>query len=448
MKISVIGTGYVGLVTGACFAEKGHNVVCVDMRKEIVDKINKNMPTIHEPGLKELMDKSKDRLHATTDLTAAIMDTEISFICVGTPMNKKGGIDLSQIIDVSKSIGKALKAKNAWHMVVVKSTVVPGTTINIVAKNIADESKLRFPEGFGIGFNPEFLREGNAVVDSLSPDRIVLGTEDDKSLKKLKLLYGDKFEAQLVLTNTRTAEMVKYVNNSLLSTLISFSNEIANICEAVPGVDADEVLQIVTMDSRINPRHEGKLTNPQIITYLRGGCGFGGSCFPKDLKAITEYANKNGADAKLLTEVDNINRQRALTIMTRIEKRIKRFDGKTVTLLGAAFKPDTDDIRESPALHFIELLLKRNAKINITDPEALNNTKRLYGRKLRYFDDPRKALKGADLAILVTRWKVFAEIKPQEFSSLMRTPLLFDGRRMYDKKAYSDHLEYMGVGFQ
>ncbi len=450
MKISIIGTGYVGLVSGACFAEKGHDVTCVDVRVDVVEKLNKGIPTIHEPGLGELLSRhAGKRLRATDSIAAAVAESDISFLCVGTPPKEDGSIDLKYIIQASRDIGAAIRGKKTRHVVVVKSTVVPGTAMEIVAKNVAEGSGKSAPGGFGVGSNPEFLREGNAVADSLEPDRIVIGAEDEETRKAVTAVYEGRFGGILVQTNTRTAEMIKYANNSLLSTLISFSNEVADICESVPGVDADEVLKAVTLDGRINPRRpDGSPTNPQIISYLRAGCGYGGSWFPKDVDALKGFARARGNEPALLHAVTSINRGRAGRIISRLKAAGGRLQGKRVAILGTAFKPDTDDIRESPALGIIELLLKEGASVAATDPEALGNTKKAFGERISYHEDPREALRGAEIAILVTRWKTFADLPPEDFRKLMKTPFIFDGRRMYDRKRYSAGIQYHGVGIE
>ena len=447
MRISVIGTGYVGLVSGACFAEKGHDVVCVDLRQDVVDKINKGIPTIHEPGLKELLEKNVGkRLRATADISEAVLGSEISFLCVGTPSSADGSIDLRYIIQASRDIGTAMAKKKTRHVVVVKSTVVPGTAMDVVARSVAEASGRKQPEGFGIGSNPEFLREGNAVMDSLEPDRIVIGAEDEETRKIITAVY-ERFKGALVQTNTRTAEMIKYANNSLLSTLISFSNEIADICECVPGVDADDVLKAVTLDGRINPRKpDGALVNPHIISYLRAGCGYGGSCFPKDVDALKSFSRSKGNIPALLDSVTSINKGRAGRIIARL-KALGSLKGKKVAVLGTAFKPDTDDIRESPAISLIELLLKEGASVAAADPEALENTRKVFGDRIAY-EKPQEALRGAGIALLVTKWKEFSELSPADFRKLMKEPVLFDGRRFYEKKRYSEGINYHGIGLK
>lgn len=448
MRISVIGTGYVGLVTGVCLAEKGHDIVCVDVQQEIVNKINKAEPTIHEPGLEDLLKKNAGkRLKATTDLKKAVIATDISFICVGTPSAEDGSIDLKYIKQVAEEIAKIIREKGSRHTVVVKSTVVPGTALDVVAKTM-EATGLRFPGLCGIASNPEFLREGNAVYDFMNPDRIVIGAEHELTQRVVAAVYEGKFNAPLVFTNTRTAEMIKYTNNSLLATLISFSNEIANVCESVPGVDVDDVLKAVTMDERINPKNKkGEFINPQVITYLRAGAGYGGSCFPKDVAAIVDFAKKNKSNPNLLQDVIRINKERPKMIVKRLKAKAELKD-KTIAVLGTAFKPDTDDIRESPAIPLIELLLQEGAKIRVIDPQALENTKQVFGEKITYFDDAKKALQDADIAILITKWKDFASLTPEDFKSLMKTPIIFDGRRMYDKKKYSEGMEYLGIGLR
>jgi UDPglucose 6-dehydrogenase/GDP-mannose 6-dehydrogenase len=439
------GRGYVGLVNAVFLAEKGHEVLCVDVRQEIVDKINRAMPTIHEPGLEELLKKNiGKRLQATTALKAAVLASDISFICVGTPSGEDGNIDLTYVKQVSGELAIAIREKTARHTVVVKSTVVPGTAMDVVTKTL-EAVGLRFPGAFGIASNPEFLREGDAVHDFMNPDRIIIGAEDELTKKVLAAVYEGKFNAPLVFTNTRTAEMIKYANNALLATLISFSNEMANLCETVPGVDVDDVLKAVTMDGRINPKDKkGNFIDPQVITYLRAGCGYGGSCFPKDIAAIMNFARKNKHIPLLLDSVTKINKERPELIVRRLKKAKGSLNGKVVAVLGTAFKPDTDDIRESPAIALIELLLEEGAAVRITDPQAMENTEKIFGDKITYYKQPKEALTDSDIAILITKWKDFASLTPEDFKSLMKTPVLFDGRRLYDKKKYSTPVSSCG----
>ncbi|HSB47817.1 MAG TPA: UDP-glucose/GDP-mannose dehydrogenase family protein [Candidatus Bilamarchaeum sp.] len=448
MKISIIGTGYVGLVTAACFAEKGHEVACVDLREDVVRKINSGIPTIHEPGLAELLARnSGKRLRATTSVVEAVSGTDISFICVGTPSHPDGSIDTSQVEKASRDIGAALKSKPGRHVVVVKSTVVPGTAAGIVLKALSESSGKSHPSGFGIASNPEFLREGSAVRDSMEPDRIVIGAEDEETRKAVAAVYEGMFGGKIISVNTRTAEMIKYANNSLLATLISFSNEIGDICESIEGVDAEEVLRAVTLDSRINPRRpDGSPLDPQIIGYLRAGCGYGGSCFPKDVSALISFSKKTGDEAALLSEVRRINSLRPGKIIERLKAAAGPLKGKKAAVLGTAFKQDTDDVRESPAVPLIRLLLAEGARVTATDPAALENTRRVFGDMISYADEPRDALKGAHMALVLTKWNDFSGIGPEEFRSLMAKPVLFDGRRIYDRKKYSEGIAYIGTG--
>ena len=341
MDISIIGTGYVGLVTGACFAELGHNVTCVDVMKEKIDLINNKKSPIYEEGLEEILQKNVGKnLFATLDLKKAVLSTDITFICVGTPPREDGSIDLKNIKESAEQIGSSLKAKKNYHLIVIKSTVVPGTTWQI--KKIIE--KFSGKKNFGICMNPEFLREGKAIYDFLHPDRIIIGEYDKKSGNILYEIYKD-FSCPILRVDLKTAEMIKYASNAFLATKISFINEIGNICKKL-GIDVYKVAEGVGLDSRISPK------------FLKAGCGFGGSCFPKDVKALAAKAKELGYTPILLESILEINKNQPLRMIELLRNKIGKLENKKIGILGLAFKPGTDDIRESPAIEIIKRLIK------------------------------------------------------------------------------------------
>lgn len=450
MKISIIGTGYVGLVTGVCLASKGHEVICVDKQADIVNKINSRQATIYEPGLEELLMKvvADGTLKAVSDLRYAVLNSEVSIVAVGTPFGE-GKINLSHIENAVREIGDTLKEKDSYHVVCIKSTVVP-TTTDTVVKSILEEVSGKKAGEFGLAMNPEFLREGKAVEDFMNPDRIVIGAYDKKSFRRIRNIYRDCFKAPIIRVNLRTAEMIKYTSNSLLATLISYSNEIASICEETGQIDVREVLEAVTLDKRFNPRVGKHLTNPEMIKYLRAGCGFGGSCFPKDVKALVSFADNLGYLPIMLQSTILINENQAVRLVKRLEANIGGLENKKIAVLGLAFKPDTDDVRESPALILIRELLRLEAKVFAVDPIAVDNAKKALtvdNTRLSFENDYKSALEDADGAVLVTSWPEFTSIPAGEFVQLMKKPVLLDGRRVYDKQAFEKAgIKYIGVG--
>ncbi|MFC2025020.1 UDP-glucose dehydrogenase family protein [Chloroflexota bacterium] len=447
MKISIIGAGYVGLVTGVCLAHTGHDVICVDKLEERITMINNKQTPIYEPGLDELLKQVFDRgkFVATQDTKWAINNSDVTIVAIGTPYGEKG-IDLSYIEEASKEIGLVLKEKRSYHVVCIKSTVVPTTTDSYIA-NIIEQFSGKLVGDFGLCVNPEFLREGSAIEDFMNPDRIVIGANDDKSFTVMKELYDGFKDTPILRTNLRTAEMVKYTMNSLLVLLISFSNEIANVCEAIGNVDVKEVLTGVNLDGRLNPKIDSALVNPVILSYLAAGCGFGGSCLPKDIKSLIAFSERTGYVPEMIKAAIKVNEVQAIKLVKRIEREIGDLSNKKIVVLGLAFKPETDDIRESPSIKIIELLVKNNTRVSACDPVAIENAKKLKLLDVEYTRDYRDALKDADGCILVTKWHEYENIRPEEFKHLMKTPLVFDGRRVYDKESFKrSGVTYFGVG--
>ncbi|RXA18049.1 UDP-glucose/GDP-mannose dehydrogenase family protein [Methanosarcina sp. MSH10X1] len=425
MKISVIGSGYVGSVTAACFAETGHEVVCVDIDKKKMDQINEGIPPIYEEGLGELLRKHAGKnLTATTDYESAIRKTDISFICVGTPSAEDGSIDLSIVRAATASIGAVLAKKKGYHVVVVKSTVVPETTEKFVLPVLEETSGKVAGKDFGVAMNPEFLREGKAVYDFMNPDKIVVGAIDQKAGALVSELYKS-FKCKVTLTNPSTAEMIKYANNSLLATKISFANEIGNICKKLK-IDTYEVMEAVGKDSRISPK------------FLNSGAGFGGSCFPKDVKALIGKAKEIGYSPVLLESVIDVNEKQPILMTEILKKKIGNLEGKRIAVLGLAFKNETDDIRESRAIPVIAELLRLGAKVSAYDPMAIENMKRIFPT-IEYFEKAKDALEGADACLVMTEWDEFRQLN-SEFEA-MKEKIIIDGRRVIKTK----NVDYEGL---
>lgn len=445
MKISVVGTGYVGLVSGVCLADKGHDVICVDNDVDKVNQINAGKSPIHEAGLDELLQKNiGDRLKATTDLKAAVENTDVSLIAVGTPFDGNE-IDLSYIRQVSADIGDALKTKAGYHVVIVKSTVVPGTTDTVVLPILEKHSGKKAGEGFGVGMNPEFLREGVAIPDFMYPDRIVVGGIDERSQDVLAEMYAPFTGVDVVKTNTKTAEMIKYTSNSLLATLISFSNEIGNLCAAVGDVDALDVMKGVHLDKRVSPILEnGERVTPALTTYLEAGCGFGGSCFPKDVKALISHGKREGQSMSLLTSVIDVNREQPREVLDRLYKHFENVEGTRVAVMGLAFKPGTDDMRESPAIPVVKELIARKANVKAYDPVAEEEAKKIFpGGGITYCASVEDTLDQADAVLILTRWSEFSQL-PEVLNRMNINPLVVDGRRMLSKDSV-EHYEGIGI---
>ncbi len=425
MNISVIGTGYVGTVSSACFAELGHNVICVDIDKSKIDEINAGIPPIYEEGLSRLLKShAGKRLKATSDYHFAVANSDVSFICVGTPSDDEGNIDLRIVKAASQSLGESLKKKNGYHVVVVKSTVVPETTEKVVLPIIEKQSG-KYPGEFGIAMNPEFLREGKAVYDFMHPDKIVVGALDKKSGDIVASLYSG-IKCEITRTNPRTAEMIKYVNNAFLATKISFSNEIGNICKQL-GIDTYEVMSTVGKDSRIGQH------------FLNSGAGFGGSCFPKDVKALIGKAKEIGYDPVLLSSVIEVNDRQPVRMVELLKNRIGGLEGKKIAVLGLAFKNDTDDIRESRSIPVIRELLENGAIISAYDPMANENMKKIFN-SVEYYNSARDALQGADACLIMTEWNEFKSLG-KEFE-VMKNKLIIDGRHMIKPVK---NIEYVGL---
>jgi UDPglucose 6-dehydrogenase len=443
MRISVIGTGYVGIVSGACFAETGHHCVCVDVDRAKVDRINAGLAPIHENGLDEILKRHVGtRLSATTDLAKAVHDSEITFIAVGTPFDGKV-IDLAYVREAARQIGEALKTKAGWHVVVVKSTVVPGTTDDVVAVELERASGKKAGVDFGVGMNPEFLTEGTAVDDFMRPDRIVIGGNDERTIALQREVYAPFAATPTLAVNNKTAEMIKYTSNSVLATMISFSNEIGNLCSTLGGVDVADVMRGVHLAryfSSLQP--DGRRVQAGISSFLWAGCGYGGSCLPKDTKALSAHGAARGLPMPLLDAVIETNRAQPERMLALLGKHFPSLRGVKVGLAGLAFKEDTDDMRESPSITLARLLLERGAVVSGYDPVAKDTARAALPAGVTLVDSLEQLVDGADALLLVTRWAEFQRL-PALLGGRPNAPLLVDGRRVLDPRSVP---RYEGIG--
>ena len=432
MKVSVIGTGYVGLVTGATLADLGNQVVCLDILEEKINILNSGKSPIYEPGLDELLKKGlkNKNLSGSTEIEQNVRNSDITFICVGTPSDKNGNIDLSYIKSASSAIGRSLRDKNEKHTVIVKSTVVPLTTEEVVMPNILKKSGWK-RENLGIGMNPEFLREGSAIDDAQNPDRIVIGFADEIARKTLNELY-EPYKCTKLECSPRTAELIKYASNSFLATKISFVNEIANMSN-IWGIDFQEVAEGMGLDSRISPE------------FLRAGAGFGGSCFPKDVKALAAAAKNSKVESLMLKATLEVNDIQPRIIVKMAEDRLGVIKGKKIAILGLAFKPDTDDVRESRSEIVIRELMEKGANIVAHDPEGMLNFKEIIDVKMT--PTPELATERADCVIIMTEWDIYKNLDLKLLLERMNGNVLIDGRRALNaKKADEVGFDYKTIG--
>ncbi|KYK19991.1 UDP-glucose 6-dehydrogenase [Thermoplasmatales archaeon SM1-50] len=411
MNISIIGTGYVGLVTGACFAELGHTVICVDIDPEKIQKINNQIAPIYERGLEQLLKIHKDKISATTDNYSALINTDVTFLCVGTPSRKDGSLEISYLEEATKEISSILKQKQTWHLVVVKSTVLPGTTQDIVLPLLEQHTRKKVGIDIGLAMNPEFLKEGVAIQDFLEPDRIVIGFYDERSRTTLRELYKD-FSCPILETSLSAAEMIKYASNTFLATKISFINEIGNMCKKL-GIDTYDVAEGMGLDKRIGR------------AFLNSGIGWGGSCFPKDVDALIAWAKEIKQPSRIIEQTKAVNIDQPHKLIKILQKHLPRLEGKTIGILGLSFKPDTDDIRESRAIPIIKELLKSNARIKAYDPKAMKNFKKLFPT-IEYCHKATDVL-CSDAVLITTKWKEFTTLNYEG-------KLVIDGRRIIQAK--------------
>lgn len=427
MNIAIVGTGYVGLVTGTCFAETGVNVTCVDVNAEKIENLQKGIIPIYEPGLEDMVQRNVNagRLHFTTALENCLDNVDIVFSAVGTPPDEDGSADLSYVLAVAKTIGANMKK---YTLVVTKSTVPVGTAHKVKDTIQAELDKRGVSIEFDVASNPEFLKEGNAIDDFMSPDRVVVGVESERAKKLMTKLYKPfmMLNSRVIFMDIPSAEMTKYAANSMLATRISFMNDIANLCELV-GADVNMVRDGIGSDSRIGRK------------FLYPGCGYGGSCFPKDVKALIKTAEQNGYPMWVLKAVEEVNETQKSLLFEKLEKIFNGdLEGKTIALWGLAFKPGTDDMREAPALVLIEKLRKAGCVVRAYDPAAMGESKRRIGDTIFYACDMYDALLDADALMLVTEWKEFRLPAWGVVKKTMKQPVILDGRNIYDAKELQD----------
>lgn len=435
MKICVIGTGYVGLVTGACLASLGNNVICVDKDKSRVASLKKFIIPFYEPGLKELVLKNQkaDRIKFTTNLQEGVKTSDVIFIAVGTPPKETGEADVSSVIEVAKQIAKLIKAdgkSNKNYKVIVNKSTVPVGMGDVVTKILVEQG---VPDkNFAVVSNPEFLREGTAVADFMSPDRIVIGASNNKAYNIISELYRP-LNAHIIFTTVKSAELIKYASNSFLATKISFINEIANICERV-GSDVVEVAYGMGLDKRIGR------------DFLNAGIGYGGSCLPKDVSALIHLAKVNGYDPQILVSVNRTNDEQRKMIIEKMESILKTLKGKVIGVLGLSFKPETDDLRDAPSIDIIRELRAKGAHVTAYDPVASVKAKKLLDGVV-FGETAYEALKKADAAIVTAEWNEFRELDLEKIKSSMKSPIIFDGRNIYNPKRMKEMgFKYYGVG--
>jgi UDPglucose 6-dehydrogenase len=442
MQVAVVGAGYVGLVTAAGLAELGHTVRCIDVDERKVEALNRGEPPIFERGLQSLLRRNLGiRLQATTDLAGAVQASELTLVCVGTPSRSDGSIDLSFVQQAAEQIGSALATTSGFHAVVVKSTVVPGTSDRVVRPACELSSGKRSGVDFGIGVNPEFLTEGQAVDDFMRPDRIVIGG-DSRTVATLRDLYAGFEGVPIVETNTSTAEMIKYASNAMLATAISFANEIANLGSAIGGIDVVEVMRGVHLSRYLTmPVGRGASVTAPLSSFYEAGCGYGGSCLPKDVAALIASGRELGSPMRLLNAVADTNDRQPAQVSDLLRRELGTVQGRRITVLGLAFKPDTDDVRCSPALAMLQLLTEAGAEVTVHDPvvgpEALQGVS-----EVAYVADLDDAVKQADAIVIITRWDHYLRL-PELIAQLDPPPLVVDGRRMLAKTSVP---RYTGVG--
>lgn len=426
-KIAVAGTGYVGLVAGACFAERGQNVICVDVDENKINKMKNGICPIYEQDLEGLMRKNYKvgRIDYTTDYKLAYKDADFIFIGVGTPEREDGSANLEYVYAVAKQIAESVEKD---CIIVVKSTVPIGTNDEVekyIKENLKHDVKIN------VASNPEFLAQGTAVRDTLYASRIVIGTEEKEAEEKMLDLYRN-FNLPILSTNRRSAEMVKYASNDFLALKISYMNDIANLCEVV-GANVEDVAKGMSYDSRIGDK------------FLKSGCGYGGSCFPKDTKALHYLAEQGGYELKTIKAAIEVNKAQKLVLLKKARDKFKTFKDVNVAVLGLTFKPGTDDLREAPSLDNISILLEEGANISAYDPVGEDNYKKIYPNEIEYTRTPEEALKNADVCFIFTEWDEIKTVKPNKYIELMKTPIVYDGRNLYSLDEMKD-IEYYSIG--
>jgi len=432
MKIAIVGTGYVGLVTGTCLAEAGFDVVCVDIDEKKIESLKNGNAPIYEPGIEDLIERNiaKGRLQFTTSLASVIDEVTVVFSAVGTPPDEDGSADLQYVLNVAREVGQYMKD---YKLLVTKSTVPVGTAKKVRAAIQEELDKRQLKLDFDVASNPEFLKEGDAIADFMRPDRIVVGTDSEKAKSLMEKIYKPFVlnSHPVIFTDIASAEMIKYAANAMLATRISFMNDIANLCEKV-GADVNMIRQGIGSDTRIGSK------------FLYAGTGYGGSCFPKDVKALIKTADQNGHSLEILKAVEDVNERQKEILFQKLKNYYHGdLSGKTIALLGLAFKPNTDDMREAPALILIDRLTKANCTVKVYDPVAMEECYRRVGNIVQYCDDIYEALADADAMLLVTEWSEFRVIDMQKLKKLMHKPVILDGRNIYD----AHEMKHLGIDY-
>lgn len=438
-RISVFGLGPVGLATAVCFARKGHQVVGIDPDLDRLEKIGRAEPPFFEPKLKEyLVETITNGRFSATDDTSVNAQSDLAYITVGTPSREDGGIDLTYVENAAAAIGQSLRQRTHYQLVIVKSTVTPGTARTVIKPIIENASAKTAGKDFGLCSNPEFLPEGNAVHDSEFPDRIVIGSDDAEAVARLESFYREfhgEHTPPIIRTTDENAELIKHANNAFLAAKVSFINTIANIAERTPNADVQTIARGIGLDERIGSR------------FLNAGLGWGGSCFPKDLNALARYSKTLGYSPELIEAVITANEKQKLRAVQLAKEALGSLRGKRVAILGLAFKPDTDDMREAISVPLIRGLLADATSVVVYDPAAIENTRRILGDKVSYARDSLECLKDADCCIIVTEWDQFKAITPNDFLERMRHPVVIDGRRIYDADRYSNAgIQFSAIG--
>ena len=434
MKIAIIGLGFVGLSLTSVLASKGFNVVGIDVDKEKCRNISNGVLQFFDPDLEKTLKKGlKNKLQIENDVSV-VQDCDLIFVTVGTPQNKTGAIDLSIIKKAMKSLGKSIRKTKKQHIILVKSTVVPGTMKDVILPILENNSKKKAGKDFGLISNPEFLQESTAIRDTEFPHAVVLGGYKTKFMKNIEKFFTKLHpKTPIIITNHQTAEMIKYANNSFLATKISFINQLSNICQKIPGANIDDIAKTIGLDPRI-----GKL-------FLNAGPGYGGSCLPKDMKALIKFAKIAGVKPTLLNAVEDVNTKQLEEVISIAKKKLGILESKKITILGTSFKPNTDDIRDSIAIELIKKLLKRKVKVTVHDPRAIDNTKNEFKKKINYAKSISDAILGSQCVIIMTQWKQYEKLTNNDFKQ-MKKKLIIDCRRMLAEKQLDADYYAIGLG--
>ena len=432
MKIAVIGLGFVGLSLTSVLASKKFNVIGIDVDKEKCRKISNGISPFFEPELEKTLKKGlKNKLHIESDISA-VLDCDLIFVTVGTPQNKTGGIELSIIKKAMTSLGKNIRNSKKEHIILIKSTVVPGTIKDVILPILENNSKKKAGKDFGLISNPEFLQESTAIKDTEFPHAVVLGGYKTKFMKDVEKFFIKLHpKTPIIITNHQTAEMIKYANNSFLATKISFINQLSSICQKIPGANIDDIAKTIGLDPRI-----GKL-------FLNAGPGYGGSCLPKDMKALIKFAEITGVKPTLLNAVEDVNTKQLEEIISIAKKKLGILESKKITILGTSFKPNTDDIRDSIAIELIKKFLKRRVKVTVHDPRAIENTKNMFKNKINYAKSIPDAILGSQCIIIMTQWKQYEKLTNKDFKQ-MKKKMIIDCRRMLSEKQLD--VDYYAIG--